>query len=181
MIIDAFNRWSSNQALSAMIVGANNSTDVVDLGVGTTANPAIPSNAAGGGARDIGVGYPQKLLVQITATATSGGAATLSITIQGAPDDGTGNPGAYASWWTSPVYALATLNQGSRLMDMDFPRPPDGVAMPRFLRLLYTVGTAVFTGGTIFASLVVDRADYAYQGADNSIRGGYPPGIAIAN
>lgn len=176
MIIDAFNRFSNNQSL-AIAVGTAASTDVVDLGV----TSGIPSSANGGGARDIGVGYPQKLLVQITSAATSGGAGTLSVTIQGAPDNGAGAPGAYASWWTSPVYTLAQLALGARLMDMDFPRPPQGVAMPRFLRLLYTVGTADLTGGTIFSAIILDRADQAYNSTANQTRGGYPAGINVAN
>jgi hypothetical protein len=175
MILDAALQFSSAQAFTT---GANASTNVVDFGI----NSGIPSSANGGGARDMGIpGKYPKLLVVVSTTFTSGGAGTLQIALQGAPDDGAGAPGSYATWWTSPAYALATLTVGSRLMDMDFPRPPDGIAVPRFVRLLYTVATADFTGGALNAYLVLDREDYMYQGTDNAIRGAYPAGLVISN
>lgn len=178
MILDALLRFSNNQSL-AIAVGTAPSTDVVDFGIAS----GIPSSANGGGARDMGIGDRPalKFVVQITTTVTSGGAGTLSITIQGAPDNGAGVPGAYASWWSSPAYALATLNAGSRLLDMDFPRPPDGIAVPRFVRLLYTVGSNDLTGGAIWAGIVLDRDDQMYNSTDNSVLGGYPAGLNVAN
>lgn len=160
-------------------IGTTVSTNVIDLGV----TSGIPSSAQGGGARDIGIGDDpaMKLLVQIIATATSGGAATLAIALQGAADNGAGAPGAFNSWWTGPAYALAALKAGARLYDMDMPRPPDGLAIPRFLRMAYTIAAATLTGGSISAFIVLDRFDQPYQGTDNSIYGGYPAGITIAN
>lgn len=182
MIIDRLLRFSNGQDLS-QVVGDYASTDVIDFGLGTSTDPAIPSNANGGGARDMGIGDDPalKLLVQVVEGFASAGAATLQVTIQGAPDDGTGVPGAYTSWWTSPVYALAALGAGARLLDMDFPRPPSGVAIPRFVRLLYTIGTATTTLGTVTAALVLDRDDQMYNSTDNSIAGGYRAGINVAN
>lgn len=182
MILDRLLTFSQAQSL-AIAVGSAPSTDVVDFGLGTAAAPAIPTNAQGGGRRDMGIGDNPalKLLVQILTAATSGGAGTLQITVQGAPDDGTGAPGAYVSWWSSPVYALATLAAGARLLEMDFPRPPAGVPVPRFVRLLYTVGSNDLTGGTIDARIVLDRDDQMYEGVSNAVQGGYRPGIAVAN
>lgn len=182
MILDALQQFSSGQTL-VQAVGTVASTNVLDYGIGTATNPAIPTNAQGGGVRDMGIGDDPalKLMVQIITAATSGGAGTLQITIQGAPDDGTGAPGSFTSWWSSPAYALATLNAGSRLLDMDFPRPPDGIAVPRFVRLLYTIGTADLTGGTISAYVVLDRDDQMYNSTDNSVLGGYRAGITVAN
>lgn len=182
MILDALLQFSNAQSL-AIAIGSAPSTNVIDFGLGTSTNPAIPSDANGGGARDMGIGDDPalKLLVQIAATATSGGAGTLQITLQGAPDNGSGAPGAFTSWWSSPAYALATLVAGARLLDIDFPRPPDGVAIPRFVRLNYTVAGADLTGGAISAYVVLDRDDQPYAGTDNSIIGGYPAGINVAN
>lgn len=182
MIIDSLLRLSNAQSL-AIAVGTEPSTNVIDFGLGTAADPAIPSNANGGGARDMGVGDKPalKLLAQIGTAATSGGAGTLQISIQGAPDDGTGAPGAYTTWWSSPAYALATLAAGARLLDMDLPRPPAGVAIPRFVRLLYTIGTADLTGGTITAAIVLDRDDQPYASTDNAVIGGYRAGLNVAN
>ena len=182
MILDALLQFD-NAASLAIAAGTQASTNVIDFGLGTSTNPAIPSNANGGGARDMGIGDDPalKLLVQVSTTFTSGGAGTLSVAIQGAPDNGSGAPGSYTTWWTSPVYALATLVAGARLLNMDFPRPPAGVAVPRFVRLLYTVGTATMTAGAVSAYLVLDRDDQMYSSTNNAVLGGYPPGIAISN
>lgn len=182
MILDALLQFD-NAASVAIAAGTQASTNVIDFGLGTSANPAIPSNANGGGARDMGIGDDPalKLLVQVSTTFTSGGAGTLSVAIQGAPDNGSGAPGSYTTWWTSPTYALATLVAGARLLDMDFPRPPAGVAVPRFVRLLYTVAGATMTAGAVSAYLVLDRDDQMYNSTNNAVLGGYPPGIAISN
>ena len=182
MILDALLQFD-NAASLAIAAGTQASTNVIDFGLGTSTNPAIPSNANGGGARDMGIGDDPalKLLVQISTTFTSGGAGTLSVAIQGAPDNGSGAPGSYTTWWTSPVYALATLVAGARLLNMDFPRPPAGVAVPRFVRLLYTVAGATMTAGAVSAYLVLDRVDQMYNSTNNAVPGGYSPGIAISN
>lgn len=177
MILDAFLQFDSAVNL-AQVVGTYNSTNVIDLHMA-----GIPVLANGQGARDIGIGDDPalKMLVMVTTTFTSGGAGTLQVALQGATDNGSGAPAAYSTWWTSPAYALATLNAGSRLYDMDMPRPPDGIAMPRFLRLNYIIAGATMTAGTCAAYIVLDREDYIYQSTDNSIRGGYPAGINVAN
>jgi hypothetical protein len=182
MILDAYLAFDTNYVMAAGTTGsiaAHTSTNIIDLGV----NSGIPSSANGGGARDIGIGDDpaMKLLVIVTTTMTSGGAATMSVTLQGAVDDGTGNPASFSSWWVSPAYALAAMNAGSRLMDMDMPRPPDGIAIPRYLQLTYTIAAATLTAGALQSYLVLDRDDQPYQGTDNSILGGYPAGITIAN
>lgn len=178
MILDALLQFDNAVSL-AIAAGTQASTNVIDLGI----TSGIPSSANGGGARDIGVGDDpaMKLLVMVTTTFTSAGAATLVVALQGAIDNGSGAPSTFNTWWSSPAFALATLNAGSRLMDMDMPRPPDGIAIPRFLRLLYTVGAATVTAGAVSAYIVLDREDYNYQSTDNSVRGGYPAGITIAN
>ena len=112
-------------------------------------------------------------------TAITGG-TSLQVFLEGAPDNGSGAPGSYADWWTSPVYAEATLVAGARLYDMDFPRPPAGIGIPRFLRLGYeSVGT--HTAGSLGAWIVLDRIDQPYQGTGNAVLGGYPAGITVAN
>ena len=163
---------------SPLGIGTVSSSNILDLHMA-----GIPVLANLQGARDIGIGDDPslKLLVQVTTAFTSAGAPTLQIAFQGATDNGAGAPNAFSTWWSSPVYALATLSVGGRLMDMDVPRPPDGVAIPRFLQLSYITATAVFTAGVIKAFIVIDRHDQMYQSTNNAILGGYPPGIAIAN
>lgn len=178
MILDALQQFDSASNL-AIAAGTQASANVLDYGILS----GIPASASGGGARDMGIGDDPalKLLVQVSTTFTSGGAGTLSVAIQGAPDNGSGAPGAFTTWWVSPAYALATLIQGARLLDMDFPRPPDGVAVPRYVRLLYTVAAATMTAGNVNAYVVLDRIDQMYQGTQNATLGGYPAGIVIAN
>jgi hypothetical protein len=180
MILDAFLQFDSAVNL-AQVVGTYNSTNVIDLHI--TA-PSIPVLANLQGARDIGIGDDpaMKLLVQVVTAFTSAGAATLSAALQGATDNGSGAPSTFNTWWTSPAYALATIAVvGARLLDMDMPRPPAGIAIPRFLRLLYTIGGATTTAGTVAAYLVLDRMDQYYTSTGNAVMGGYPPGITVAN
>lgn len=178
MILDALLQFDSAASL-AIAAGTQVSTNVLDFGI----TSGIPSYANGGGARDMGIGDDPalKLLVLVTTTFTSGGAGTLAVALQGAVDNGSGAPAAFSTWWSSPTYALAALNAGSQLMNIDFPRPPDGIAVPRFVRLLYTVGTATMTAGNVSAFVVLDRMDQMYQSTDNSVLGGYQAGITVAN
>lgn len=164
--------FSFNQA-AATYTSVNN----IDLHV----TSGLPVLANGQGARDMGIGDDPalKLLVQVLTTFTSGGAATLQVAIQGAPDNGAALPGAFTTWWLSPVYALATLVAGARLYDMDVPRPPAGVGIPRFLRMQYIIGAAAGTGGTLASLIVLDRIDQPYQAA--GVLGGYAAGITVAN
>jgi len=182
MILDALLAFDTAYTFVAGTTGsiaAHDSTNIIDLGI----TSGIPSSASGGGARDIGIGDDpaMKLMVLVTVTVTSGGAGTLAIALNGAIDNGAGLPAAFSAWWTSPTFALATMNAGSRLYDMDMPRPPDGIAIPRFLKLVYTIGTATLTGGTLQSYIILDRDDQPYQSTDNSVLGGYPAGINVAN
>jgi len=178
MILDNYQTFDIGSSL-AIAVGTQPSANTLDYGI----TSGIPTSANGGGARDMGIGDDPalKFVVQVGTTFTSGGAGTLSVAIQGAPDSGAGVPGAFTTWWVSPAYALATLSAGGRLLDMDFPRPPDGIAVPRYVRLLYTVAGATMTAGTISSYVVLDRDDQMYNGTNNAIMGGYPAGVNVAN
>lgn len=155
--------------------GTQNSTNIIDLHMA-----GIPVLANLQGARDIGVGDDPalKLLIQVT-TAITGG-TSLQVVLQGAPDNGSGAPGSYANWWASPVYAEAALVAGARLYDMDMPRPPAGIGVPRFLRIGY-VSVGTHSAGALLAAIVLDRMDQMYQGTSNAVMGGYPPGVTVAN
>lgn len=177
MILDNLLSFGTNQNL-AQVVATYTSLNSLDLHMA-----GIPALANLAGARDIGIGDDPalKLLVQVTTTFTSGGAGTLQVKFQGATDNGSGVANAFSDWWVSPAYALATLVQGARLMDMDMPRPPAGIAVPRFLQLSYVVGGATFTAGNVSAFLVLDRMDQMYLSTSNAVMGGYPAGITVAN
>ena len=179
MILDAFARFTGltpDVGDSPTAIGSNPSTNSLDLHM-----LGIPVLANLQGARDIGIGDRLNIVAWVTTTFTSGGAGTLQAILQGATDNGSGVANAFSSWWSSPVYALATLVAGAKLYEMDFPRPPAGIAVPRFVQMNWTIGTAVMTGGTIKSWVVLDRSDQMYQGTSNVAYGGYPAGITIAN
>ena len=141
----------------------------------------IPVLANLSGARDIGIGDDPALKLLVQVTTTFAGGTSLAVALQGATDNGSGAPNAFSTWWTSPVYALATLVQGARLLDMDMPRPPAGIAIPRFLQLNYTIVGTMSGGGTLKSFIVIDRMDQLYQSTNNNVMGGYPAGITVAN
>lgn len=176
MILDDFLKFSDAQDLSQG-VGTYASTNEIDLhGTGL-----LPVLASGQGARDMGIGdRPSlKILVQVIEAFVSAGGGTLQVHFQGAEDDGAGAAGSYTTWWSSPIYAIADLVAGARLMDIDFPRPPAGEPFPRFVRLLYQIATATTTAGTASAFVVIDRHDQPQ--IQDGILSGYPAGINIAN
>ena len=182
MILDAFQMFDLPSAPRdlAQIVGTYASTNILDYGLVAS----IPSEANGGGARDMGVGDDPalKLFVYVATAFTSAGAATVQVTFQGSIDDGAGGIAAWSSWIASPAYALATVAvAGNRLFDIDFPRPPAGIAIPRFCRLLYSIAGATTTAGKIAAGVVLDRPDQHYAGTNTGVLGGYRAGITIAN
>jgi hypothetical protein len=119
-----------------------------------------------------------EMLVQVTTTIAGG--TSLQVILQGAPDNGSGAPGSYTNWWLSPVYAEAALVAGARLYDMNLPRPPAGVGIPRFLRLGY-VSVGTHTSGALLGTIVLDRMDQMYNSTSNAVLGGYPAGITVAN
>lgn len=184
MILDALQQFTggsggvgSTNYSDAPTTGTQNSSNVIDYGIAS----GIPSSANGGGARDMGIGDSPALKLMIQVSTTFGGGTSLQIGIESASDNGSGVPGSWSgAWWLSPAYAEANLVAGARLYDMDFPRPPQGIAVPRFVRLTYiTVGT--HTSGALQAWVVLDRDDQMYNSTNNSVLGGYPPGLAIAN
>jgi Bbp16 len=178
MIIDAFLLFTgaANAGnFDTPTTGTQNSTNVIDLHMA-----GIPVLVSGQGARDIGIGDDPalKLLVQVGTAFTTG--TTLQVVLQGSVDNGSGAPLSFTNWWLSPAYAEATLVAGARLYDMDMPRPPAGVAVPRFLRLGY-ISTGTHTTGSIFGAIVIDRHDQMYQSTGNAVLGGYPAGITVSN
>lgn len=178
MILDKQLEFSVAQSV-AQVVGTYASTNIIDLLMTNYQAPA--ALAAGQGARDIGIGDDpaMKIMVNIVTAVTSGGAGTIQVHAQGAADDGTGAPSTYNTYASSPIYALAALVAGARLFDIDWPRPPAGVSMPRFIRLLYQVATATLTAGTLNAYLVLDRQDQIVSTA--GYQSAYPPGLVVNN
>ena len=186
MILDFLNQFTggsvapgnNNNISDSPTTGTQVSSFEVDIGLGTTANPGIPSLAAGGGARDLGVGDDPAIKVSVEVLTAFTGGTSLQVNFQGAPDNGSGAPGTYTTYISGPVVAEAALIIGSRLLEVDIPRPPAGVVLPRFWRLQYvTVGT--HGAGALRGNSVLDRFDQ--PGSQSGILSGYVPGVTIPN
>src|SRR5579863_240569 len=116
MILDGYLAFDINAAITANGT-TQDSTNILDLHM-----LGIPVLANLQGARDIGIGDDPalKLLVQVTTAASTG--TSMSVTLEGATDNGSGAPAAFSAWWVSPAYTTAQLVAGARLLDMDMPR-----------------------------------------------------------
>src|SRR5215469_7234278 len=94
-------------AIGQALTTTANSTNIIDL-----AGPNLPPSQTTPSAqpfRDLGIGDDPalKLLVQCLTTFTTG--TSLIVNLQGSPDNGSGAPSGFVTWWSSPTYALATL------------------------------------------------------------------------
>lgn len=144
MIIDGLARMSNGQAVNT--TGTHASTDVLDLAT----------------ARDIAPGTPLHILCQVSTAFLTTNSGTITAALQGSTDNST-----YTTMVTGPTVAAAQAVVGARLLDTTVARPAPGQAMPRYLRMLYTVANA-FTASGITAALVLDRQDnYAYPAGQN--------------
>ena len=148
MIIDGLLLFSTAQNLTT---GSEVSTNVIDL-----------LNA-----RDMGVGDDPALKIAcfVTTAFSSTDSATLTISAQGSTDNST-----YTIYAESRAFSAADLTIQTKLFPIDWPHR-SVTALPRYLRLGYTLGSLHFTPGALTSMLVLDRQD-ATQ---------YPPGVGISN
>lgn len=130
MILDKLLMFSEAQAVTASAA----STDVIDLG------------PIDGTRRDIGVGYPLELFVNVNTTATAAGAATVNIQLQTSPDNST-----WTTLASTSDLALSALTSGKRIWSQ---KVPQGVQ--RYLRINYVVGTGPLTAGAFTAGINLD-------------------------
>ncbi|MDQ0628068.1 Bbp16 family capsid cement protein [Pantoea agglomerans] len=130
MILDKLLMFSEAQAVTASAA----STDVIDLG------------PIDGTRRDIGVGYPLELFVNVNTTAAAAGAATVNIQLQTSPDNS-----AWTTLASTSDLALSALTSGKRVWSQ---KVPQGVQ--RYLRVNYVVGTGPLTAGAFTAGINLD-------------------------
>lgn len=186
MILDAFATFTGKTAASVSNNTGNSdntdsptqtttSTGIVDLHMA-----GIPVLANTQGARDMGIGDDPALKILAMVTVAFANATDMTVALQGATDNGSGSPNAFATLVSGPVVVEASLVAGAQVMPYDFPRPPQGVAIPRFLQLAYTI-TGTHNAGKIFGGIVLDRFDQPFTGTSNAVLGGYPAGINISN
>src|ERR1035437_4096483 len=167
MILDALYMFDGTQT------SGNNYTAVT--GVNITANGIATQASTNvidlGTARDMGIGgYTLKVMCLVTTAFTSTGAGTMHVQFQGSTDNTT-----YATYAQSANYASTTLTAGTYLMHQDVPAvDPTTNKIPRYLRLVYSVGTSQFSTGAVIATMVIDRQD-------NAPKYSYPSGFVVNN
>lgn len=152
MILDgllSFNTVGTPQALTSTTAPSTNVIDLLN-------------------ARDMGVGDDPalKLAIFVGTAGVSAGGATLTIQAQGSTDNST-----YTTYAESRAYSAADLAAGNKLFPIDWPHRGPGDALPRYLRLNYSIATSTFSALAIDAKLVLDRQDSTT----------YPPGLGISN
>lgn len=171
MYLDLNNVLSQAQPIT-VTAPSTNVIDYAGLGVGVPVNNRF-GNATNFG-QDPGIGdgiSPPNILCQVGTAFTAGGAATLTVQLQEAPDTAnSGTPGTWTTIAQTDAIPVASLTAGTKIAE--FTIPPKGPevaasAFPRFFRLNYVVGTGPFTGGSIgFAGIITGRDDFpAYPGA----------------
>lgn len=164
MIMDAYLLLDGSVNSAGLLIGQPQSAWTNQPGNNTSANihdvSQLPGSAAGLG-HDVGVGNGLNLVVQITTAYTSGGSPTLQVSLQYAPDNGSGAPGAWVTMQSSVLYTLSQLTLGAELMRMELPpyalAPAGGSPLPKFIQMSYAVGSAAFTAGALIAAIVEDR------------------------
>lgn len=164
----------SGQWTDAPTTGTQDCSNIVDIGE----KSGVPTSANGGGARDLGTGNPDIwLFAEVVAAFATG--TDLTLELQGAPDNGSGAPGAYTVMWTGPTTVLANLVVGAQLANINVPRPVAGQPLPRFLKLTCVTTGSAMTAGQIEAGVVLDRFDQVRGSA--GVLSGYPAGLNVAN
>jgi hypothetical protein len=165
---------SSGAQTDKPTTGTQVASNVLDLGV----TSGVPTDANGGGARDIGIGDDPglKLSVIMTAGLTTG--CTLQLELSGAPDS-SGSPGSYTIMWTSAAFTAAQCVAGAQLANIDVPRTIAGQVLPRYLNLTF-ITTSTNTTGLVEAQIVLDLDQQVPAGGGAYISG-YPAGVTVAN
>lgn len=162
-------------AAAGVDIPSTNTIDLLGLGVGVVAPPGSPSiygnTTVFGQADAMGVGGIRPELNVTTGTAfTTASAATLNVQLQGAVDDGTGNPGTWQTFGESGELTAAQLTASTVIARLPWLPPFPENLRPRFLRLNFAIGAGVdFTAGTIASALVTTVRDdwFQRQGASN--------------
>jgi hypothetical protein len=161
MLTDASLVFASGQAITSTAV-----SNIIDLGVAQGEDLGIAERSL-------------KFAIYTSAAFTTTNSATLTVQVQGAPDDGTGNPGSFLTYVETPAMAASLLTyttaNGGVKIPLDLPHRSLAALkiLPRFLQLNFVVGTGVFSAGKLNAYLVIDRDDWSM--------GQYKSGYTVGN
>ena len=97
--------------------------------------------------RDLGVGRVQVKLVCLVTTAFTSATptATLNVQLQGAPDNGSGSPGGYATILESGVTPLGQLLTGTKIAQFDFGVVSDAISAIATVTATYSSASTAVT------------------------------------
>lgn len=157
MFLDNALLLSNAQAITSTAA----STTLYDVtGAGSGNVPSMVFGTTGLAGVDLGLGEGMarpNCYFTVGTTFTAGGAATLTIQIQLAPDNGSGSPGTYVTLAETGAIAVGSLVAGK---NFSIPLPPlsMGEAVGRFYRFNYVVATGPFTAGTLTGCILLDAA-----------------------
>lgn len=138
MILDERTEFADATALNTGAAGDYVIGDTIDLGL------------AG---RDIGNGEDLEFVVQVDTTATSGGSATLAVSLATDDNASLSSPTKIV---TSPAVAVASLTAGTTVFRVKVPAG----TYERYIGIVQTTGTAAFTAGKINAFLTPVAANW---------------------
>lgn len=149
---------SSAQAITTTAA----STNIYDItGAGSGNAPTITFGTATKFGADMGIGDGvaiPSLFMTVGTAFVSGGGATLTVSIEAAPDNGSNAPGSYVVLAATQAFTASQLTAGAVLI---LPIPPVapiklGEALPRFYRVNYTVATSTFSAGAVTSVILLN-------------------------
>jgi hypothetical protein len=117
-----------SDAQAETTAAAHDSTNIIDLGsIGEVAK-----------------GRNLKLVIAVNTAVTSDGSATVTFSLQSCATVG----GSYTTHYSTPAIAKTALTQGALVLAMPLPE-----GLKRFVKVVYTIGTAALTAGKFDAFL----------------------------
>lgn len=130
--------------------------DVTGAGSGVAPNLVFGTSTVFGA--DIGQGdgaARPTAYFTVPTTFTAGGAATMTIQIQAAIDNGSNSPSTYTTIVETQAIPVATLTAGT---NFNIPIPPltAGEALPRFYRFNYVIATGPMLTGALTAGILLN-------------------------
>lgn len=181
MILDNLLAFVSSPQTITSTAASTNIIDLTGFGSGQTPNLNF-GNATKYGA-DMGIGDGEavpKVVFTVSTTFTTSNSATLTVQLQGAPDNGSNAPGSYTTYaeiptlGTSSLIASATTPAAPGIFAIDWPKVPYNAAFPRFWRINWQVNVGTFSAGAIGFAGIVLQNDTSWS------MGQYPSNFVVA-
>jgi Bbp16 len=154
--------WQTPQSITTT---ADSSTIVDVTGAGSGNAPAMIGGNGGVIGEDIGLGDGEAVPWVVVNVTTAGGnnSNTLTISLSGAPDNGSNVAGTYTVYGSTGALVDSALAVGTTIA-FRVPRRPPGAALARFYKLTYTA-SATLTPLAVVAGIVLNPPSSLTSGA----------------